>query len=334
VVSSVLVDTLLRAATRVGVDADAIAAALGLGRGVAECPDCLLSGEIEEAIWIEIVHRARRREVAVEMARVLSRGAFGGVEYLARSSDTFGGALANLFRFNRILHGRDVFALRGAAGRVSELRYDSPHWRNAEIAAYTAEFALGSVIVLGRDAIGREWFPSAVGFVHSAPSNDEAHRALFGDRIRFDDVADRLTFERPLLESPMREADRVLASILEGCLVRALEELSPGPGIADAVRQRIATALPDGAPSLEQVARSVGLSSRVLQRRLLDEGTSFARLLEDVRRALAQRYLSRPQLTMPAIALLLGYSDATALQRAFKRWTGMTPLDFRRSRSR
>lgn len=331
-VSLAFVNTLLRAAGRVGLDEDAVVTALGLERERKRDPDYLLSGDLEDALWREIVRRAPDRAVAVDMARALGRGAFGGVEYLARSSDTFGCALAKLIRFHHVLHGQAVFALEGAAGRVRGVRYESPHWQDPEIAAYTAEFALASVVVLGRDAVGSEWFPDSVEFTHAAPTDDRRHRALFGDRIHFAAKADRLLFDRGLVETPMRDADPVLASVLEGYLVRELHDLEAEPGIAEAVRRRISGSLPEGAPSLESIARSIGLSPRALQRRLLDEDTNFLELLEQVRRALARGYLFRQELSMPAIANLLGYSDASAFQRAFKRWTGMTPAEFRRSK--
>lgn len=332
-VSFVLVDTLLRAAGRVGVDEQAVAASVGLDRERARSADYLLPSELEDAVWREVVRRAGDRAVAVEMARSLGRGAFRGVEYLARASDTFGGALADLIRFHHVLHGRAVFALEGVAGRVRGVRYESPHWQDPEIAPYTAEFALGSVVVLGRDAVGKEWFPKSVELVHAPPKDSCRHRELFGDRIHFGAKADRLILDQGLVETPMLAADPVLRSVLEGYLVRDFADLNAQPDIAEAVRRAIASALPEGAPSLESIARSIGLSPRALQRRLLEDETNFLGLLEEVRASLARGYLHRKQLSMPAIAHLLGYSDASAFQRAFKRWTGMTPAEFRRSKA-
>lgn len=332
VVAAALVDALLVGAERAGVDTRAAVARLGLDRQRIGRGDQLLSGDIEEALWREIVRGAPHRGVAVEMARSLGRGAFRAVEYLARSSETFGGALQNFIRYHRILHGRDVFALESVRGQVRAMCYESPHWQDAEIAAYTAEFALGSVVVIGRDATASDWEPLAVSFTHEAPSDDRAHRSLFRCRLAFGQSADRIAFDSGVLDARMREADPILASLLEGCLVRALDELSQEPGIAEAVRRCIAQALPEGAPGLEEVARSIGLSGRALQRRLVEEGHTFLALLDEVRAALARRYLRRRELSLPAIALLLGYSDTTAFQRAFKCWAGVTPAEYRRSK--
>jgi AraC-like DNA-binding protein len=85
----------------------------------------------------------------------------------------------------------------------------------------------------------------------------------------------------------------------------------------------------DGDPTLTQVARKIALSPRTLQRRLKDYGTDFKRLVDDTRRRLSLNYLKNPEHTFTEIAYLLGYSEASAFNRAFKRWTGATPSDYR-----
>jgi len=332
VVSSSLVDTLLVAADRIGLDTDSMVNLLGVDRERCRGPEHLLSAEIEEALWLAIVRQAQARGVAIEMARSLGRGAFRSVEYLSRTSATLGGALSSFIAFHRILHGRKVFAFERGEGQVWTLRYDSPHWQNGEIEPYAAEFALACVLVVGRDAAELEWSPLSVGFAHEAPEDDSPHREFFGCPVRFAQVADEMSLDATLLDLRMREADPVLASVLEAYVMRAVEELAPEPGVAEAVRRVITEALPEGAPGLDEVARRVGMSSRALQRRLLAEGRGFLDLLEEVRAALARRYLQRRELSVPSIAFLLGYSDATAFHRAFKRWTGKTPVEYRRSK--
>jgi AraC-like DNA-binding protein len=85
----------------------------------------------------------------------------------------------------------------------------------------------------------------------------------------------------------------------------------------------------DGDPTLTQVARKIALSPRTLQRRLKDYGTDFKRLVDDTRRRFSLNYLKNPEHTFTEIAYLLGYSEASAFNRAFKRWTGATPSDYR-----
>jgi len=77
----------------------------------------------------------------------------------------------------------------------------------------------------------------------------------------------------------------------------------------------------------------LGLSQRTLQRRLSDEGTTFARIVDRTRRELSEHYLTEPNVAAFEVAFLLGYSEPSAFHRAFRRWTGMTPQEFRRRAS-
>jgi AraC-like DNA-binding protein len=103
--------------------------------------------------------------------------------------------------------------------------------------------------------------------------------------------------------------------------------------VGGAVREIVTTLLGDGAPPVHVVAALVGLSARTLQRRLHDEGVTFARGVTRVRFDVAQRMLADPGRKIIGVALDLGYSDPAHFTRAFARWTGLAPRAFRRLRS-
>lgn len=100
-------------------------------------------------------------------------------------------------------------------------------------------------------------------------------------------------------------------------------------GLADSVRVVIAAMLHDGAPSVDRIAVSAGMSVRTFQRRLTAEGTSFSALLQDVRYALARQSLGTGETGIGALASDLGYSHGSALTRAVRRWTGLPPRGLR-----
>jgi AraC-like DNA-binding protein len=89
--------------------------------------------------------------------------------------------------------------------------------------------------------------------------------------------------------------------------------------------------LPHGRAEVSEVARRLGISSRSLSRKLYEEGVTFAEILDELRKALAKRYLDEHELQVSEIAWLLGYQEVSSLTHAFKRWTGMTPRQFRLS---
>jgi AraC-like DNA-binding protein len=138
-----------------------------------------------------------------------------------------------------------------------------------------------------------------------------------------------MEFARELLDLPLLEANPELQRILEAQVIAALQKLPKGAVTTDAVRRHLAAELSKGAPTLEQVAPRLRMSPRTLHRRLEEERTSYRVILNEVRRELATRYLQERQLAIGEIAFVLGFSEPSAFHRAFKRWTGHAPLDYR-----
>jgi AraC-like DNA-binding protein len=119
------------------------------------------------------------------------------------------------------------------------------------------------------------------------------------------------------------------SGIVETQVLALLAKLPKAEATTDAVRRLLAEKLANGPPTLEQIARRLRMSARTLHRRLDQEGTSFRRILAEVRREVAARHLREPQLAVGEIAFLLGFSEASAFHRAFKRWTGHAPRAYR-----
>jgi AraC-like DNA-binding protein len=108
-----------------------------------------------------------------------------------------------------------------------------------------------------------------------------------------------------------------------------LQKLPKCEAATDAVRRCLVGELCNGQPTLQQIAPRLHMNPRTLHRRLDDAGTSFRRVLMELRRELAARHLTEDQLAISEIAFLLGFSEPSAFHRAFKRWTGHAPLAFR-----
>ncbi|MFW5877013.1 MAG: helix-turn-helix transcriptional regulator [Myxococcota bacterium] len=100
------------------------------------------------------------------------------------------------------------------------------------------------------------------------------------------------------------------------------------------VRSMLATGLANGDANATEVAKRLGVSTRTLTRRLERDGTSLKELADDLRRRLALQYVGSRDLPLSEVALLLGFSQTSAFHRAFRRWTGQTPLEYRRARYR
>ncbi|MDH3790706.1 MAG: helix-turn-helix transcriptional regulator, partial [Rhodospirillales bacterium] len=138
--------------------------------------------------------------------------------------------------------------------------------------------------------------------------------------------------EANLLDAPVRAADNQLLKYLERHAQDVLSQRSGSRDIRHQVQTSIASRLQSGEPTIDTVARELGMSSRTLARRLSEHGVTYRELLNDLRHQLALRYLKDGWHRNSQIAYLLGFSEISAFNHAFKRWTGSTPSNIRAAR--
>lgn len=172
----------------------------------------------------------------------------------------------------------------------------------------------------------------AVWFTYQRPEDLTQHVRVFGDvELHFGAAFNGFSFSREYLDRPLATA----APLLHAVHCEFLESLGFGPSklrtTSERVRNLIAGELRRGRPSATRVARALGMSRRTLVRRLEREQTTYQSELDALRRELAFRFVPKPELSSHEVASLLGFTHVQGFHRAFKRWTGMTPLQYRGS---
>ena len=166
-------------------------------------------------------------------------------------------------------------------------------------------------------------------FIHARPNRKVEYAEFLGCPVRFQADWDALVFTEDTLRLPVAGADNRLLKALEQACRKILGPAPRKRDIVHDVRELIIDHLTKGAPRFEDVAGQLNMSSRTLERRLSGHGTTFSTLLDDIRCGLAKQYLADTDVGLERLAYLLGYSEPAALVRAFKRWTNMTPMQFR-----
>ncbi len=259
--------------------------------------------------------------------------AMGALSYVVLNAPTVGTALANFERYARThtTHGRIAVE---RSGDRAELIYDLG-LADHELSRQLADGAAVVGVTLMRHLAGADWQPERVQLGHARPSDTTEHVRLIGPALFFGAPAmTSVVFDAADLDRPVLHADRGLLPIVE----RHLEELlAAAPAEADwlaEIRNAIAEAVCDGAPTIQTIAKRMGASVRTLQRRLGDHGVVFKDLVAETRRDLALRYLAHGTAELTEIAFLVGYSELSAFHRAFRKWTGETPQEARRRLAR
>lgn len=185
-------------------------------------------------------------------------------------------------------------------------------------------------------AIAREVTPSGavalreVHLTHPAPKDTSRHTAYFGCPVIFSSDRDAVLFANATLDQPNRLADKGITQFLLGHLEQELASASKVTDLKDRIRDLVARSLSEGLPKMEDIARRLGISARSLHRRLSADGLSFQALTEATRQELAEGLLSDPHYSLAEIAFLTGFAEQSSFNRAFKRWVGETPANYRR----
>jgi AraC-like DNA-binding protein len=248
----------------------------------------------------------------------------GGVLYYAMAaSQDLGEALRNVARYLKVANEsvRMVVCEKAddtvltVARKVS--RQDERHF---------IEFALTLLLRGCRKVTRRPLRPKAVTFAH-APNTDVAeYERFFECPVLFRTDADTIVVPTVLLLTLIPSSDNYLLRILkEHCESIMAERGKPSGPLRAIVENEIIALLPHDKPQIESVAANLGMGARTLARRLSEEGASYGAVLDGLRRDLSVRYLKDRSISLSQIAWLLGYSEVTSLNHAFKRWTGHSP---------
>ena len=205
-----------------------------------------------------------------------------------------------------------------------------PVWLNAqeETPPLWTDAAFASFVELGRRGTGHQVNAKRVELMHNSEATG-AHEAYFQCTVEFGARRNRLVLHAADLDRSFITYNTELLEMLEPQLINALEERRARKSTGEQVKWILKRLLSGARPEIAAVARELGLSDRTLQRRIVEEGTSFRQLLVEARRELAREYLNRPEIAVDEVAYLLGYEDSNSFYRAFRAWEGTTPTHWR-----
>jgi AraC-like DNA-binding protein len=170
-----------------------------------------------------------------------------------------------------------------------------------------------------------------VAFPYPEPSSRAGHDELFRCELVFDAPHVTVWRDPKVLRKPLAQADASLRARMEERAAKLAAERSASDQLVTRVRDLIVRDIRDALPELDAVAKALELAPRELQKRLAERGTSYTKLVDDTRHQLALGYIADASLTLVDVAYLCGFSEQSAFNRAFKRWTGMPPGNYRRA---
>jgi len=318
------------AADAAGSAVDDLLAEVGIRRGDLVDPEVRLPLPEVLALWDRIRDRVGNPVLQLEAPSHLPVGAYKTIEYLIDASPTVGEAIGRFARFFCLIADYVRIFVEPGEGEqrmgitMTDGRPAPPIFVDYIFAALTSR-----IRVRTRPAMAVR----GVEFRQPPPRDPSPYESLFLAPVSFACSGDWLCFSDEEWAAPTERGDESLARLMEEH-ARILAERLPGPrmGIVSDVRQVILEALPEN-PSADEVAQGLHVSARTLQRKLAGAGASFSEVSDGVRSELAKEYLSDRDVRISEVAFLLGFSEQSSFNRAFRRWTGLAPGRWREKAS-
>ena len=321
---------MLDAAAAEGMNRDALIEASGL-RGVdLSDGDSRVSTSTQVALWQLIAKGISDPGFGVRMgasAKIREAGLLG---YVMRFSTTLETALGRFVRYSHVLNDAVECAIEHPDSQHVAISQSHPELGTG--LPFAVDFRLAALLAACREITGVEIEPFEVAFAYEMRASTIEHARFFRCPLRFGQHTAKLVFAERDMHLPVRQGDETLAEYLSEHAEHVLRSLVSGHSMRERVRSAIWNTLSDGRPTLPRIASELKMPPRTLQRRLADEGTSIQLEVEEIRKGMAMALLRDRTVAIDEIAFLLGYPEPSTLFRSFRRWTGMTPQQYRGAR--
>jgi AraC-like DNA-binding protein len=308
------------------VDIDAFLRSLGVEPASVTAPDAYILNATYLHIQDAAADYVGDPYFGLHMGEFAEVGSWSILGYLMMNCRTLGEALVKSGRYSRII-GNLIEARAEVLGDTVRLVYFTPP-HAPEMSRHCFESALASSVRMMRTVTGQPIHPLAVTFTYPEPASTGEYRRVFGCPVTFGQPDNAMTFALPVAYTPIPLANPALLAEFEHYAEDLLAQLQANEPFTRTVTRLILARLDDEALSIEVVARELAISVRTLQNRLEAEGVLFSDLVRDIRRQLAQKYL-RENYTVEQITYLLGFSEPSVFRKAFKKWAGVTPREYR-----
>jgi len=332
-VAATVVADMLQYLERIGISADGIARQCGIDVRPQSGTDDRVPGSRVEQLWRVAVRRTGDPLIGLHMAESYSPGALDILGYVVLSCRTVGEVLERVAKYMRILNdGMRIELVR--EGRLAYCRcifietMDNYLLRDGQQAVDATWAGLAREL---RRLTLKPLAPAEVLLRRPAPGAKEASEyvRVLGASVKFGAREDRFIVPVSHLDEPLRSANPSLLQAFEQHADGVLARLDPPGSKSQEVASVLAQRLKGAIPPLKEIARELSMSDRNLQRALRSDGTTYQKLLDQVRRDLAISHLRDGATSASQVGFLLGFSEPSAFHRAFRRWTGQAPSAYR-----
>jgi AraC-like DNA-binding protein len=308
-----------------GIRASSVLRRAGLPAGFVDEPRVLLSTGELFAVWRAISEVSSNPAIGLHLGTETKAERFTPSGLAALACENFGAAVERIARYKQLTCPEEILQEKDDEEWSIQFR-----WLLADEAepAILNECCFAWVLSIARVGTGTRLSPLRVEFVQDR-SHVKTMERHFGCPVVCGSPRNAIVFRAADAERSFVTRNAELLAMLAPQLEKELKQEKSEESFVERVRKAIQQKLTGRRPTIEDIADALHISSRTLQRRLQDEGSSFQRTLEQARHHLARHYLNNSALELNEAAYLLGYEDGNSFVRAFRTWEGVPPARWR-----
>lgn len=319
---------IVKALDDAGVESDQLLESIGIPPDKVNDLNERFSQDQVTDLWEAAVSATGDDYFGLKVAQFVRPSTFHVVGYAMACSENLKRATERFSRSARLISDSATIDFN-IAGENAVMRVElNPEGRRPFY--HTIDTIIAGYFLLCEWIQGDKIHPIRVGFRHPSPPSSKKYEEIFHCPVLFDQAHNNITFRLADLENPIASANEELAMVLDDMTSKYMS-LRFKSRFSTKVRGTLSTHLPRGEPKKAEVAKELGMTERTLLRRLREENTTFQELLYRLREELAYDYLRQDSITIDTISVQLGFSSSSAFSRAFLRWTGERPSDWRQS---
>jgi len=308
------------------VDIDVYLRSIGVDPATVKSPDARIPVETYLLIQDEAARYTNNPYFGLHMGEFAEAGSWSILGYVMMNCKTLGEAFEKSGRYSRIIGNLIEARAELKFNKIKAIFFTPPH--APKMSRHCFESTFSSSVRMMRTLTGADINPLEVTFIYPEPESRSEYERVFCCPVLFGKKENSFTIDMSTVNTPILMANPGLLEYFEKYAQDFLAEMDRNNEHTRTVTKIILSRMDDEALSIEKVAKEMAVSVRTLQNRLEGEGVVFSDLFKDIRQKLAQNYL-RENYSVEQITYLLGFSEPSVFRKAFKKWLGVTPREYR-----
>jgi AraC-like DNA-binding protein len=325
-ISIYFVQSALEPVIKRGLDVDSLLGAAGISAALLQAPQGRVTAQSFSTLWLGVA-RLLDDELFGQDSRRMKVGSFAMLCNMLIHCDTLDSALQRMARFFNLILDDFHCSVESDGQRAALVIRQERGVQAPRVFGYETLLMLQHGLACW--LIGRRISVLAAEFAYPEPSRSAEYPRMYSQDLRFGQDATRLVFDRSYLSLPVIQNERSVKEFVRAAPANIVLKYKNGNSLAAQIRRRLRAAARSDWPDFDAFAAGLNMTPSTLRRRLDEEGQSFQAIKDDLRRDMAIDYLRHTSKSVAEIAFELGFAEASAFYRAFKKWAGASPGEYR-----